>query len=296
MHGVAARRDRAAGQPAQVQRAPAPVRLRRRERRRGRCVAIGDEGPRRGELLGRHRREVLAAQDLVGAGADGVGSPACRRVVPAGASRRTRCAPLAACAGPRPRRGGRTARRRNHASNARSKARAPPGARRASCAASSRRRPGAVRSTRSRPSQRVGQRPGADLQPGLAQHAAEGDDVPGEGVATGLAAAARPRLAEQLGHGVVADGVEVLVVLEHRAEVCSTTSASSSSRRAPSAWAQSIVSATPGALARSSSRSPATNAAASAASALGTRDPQARRSRPRARAADARSSGTGSGA
>jgi len=46
--------------------------------------------------------------------------------------------------------------------------------------------------------------------------------------------------------------------------VCSTTSASISSRpSAASACAQSIVSATPGGFARSSARSPRTNAAAS---------------------------------
>ena len=63
-------------------------------------------------------------------------------------------------------------------------------------------------------------RPGADLQAGLAQDAAEGHELAGEGLAHAVAAAAAAARASpsSASDGVVAHQVEVLVVLEHRAE------------------------------------------------------------------------------
>ena len=66
--------------------------------------------------------------------------------------------------------------------------------------------------------QRVGEAARPDLQPGLAQHAAEGDDVAGQRVAHAVAAAASRASRSSWATRVVAHGLEVLVVLQHRPE------------------------------------------------------------------------------
>ena len=109
----------------------------------------------------------------------------------------------------------------------------------------------AVRSTASSARRASTTRPGPDLEPGLAQHPAEGDDVPDEGVAATRASAPAAARAASTSPASVSSRTASTSSRYLRIEpsVCSTTSASISCRpSAFSAIAQSIVSATPGRL------------------------------------------------
>ena len=116
------------------------------ERRVGRVGDhLGDQRARRRQLLGRHGREVLVAQHLVGAVADAVGLAVGRRRLAARrAGRGARAWRPCASSADRPR--GAPARARRGAGTTRRRrgrrARGPRAGRRAWCAASSRRRPG----------------------------------------------------------------------------------------------------------------------------------------------------------
>ena len=195
---------------------------RRRERRCGRRVTRGHgRGRGAGELLGGHRGEVLLAQDLVRAPADLGRLLALRRT-----RRRPRVRRRARCSSVR------RSRRRLGAPGL-DLGRHPhePGAE------------GAVervdllglRDERraERPVdvlrvadvdldeavQRVAEPAGADLEPGLAQAAAEGDDLANDpGVGRCSCDAGRAGLLDEPRERGVADELEVLVVLEHRAQ------------------------------------------------------------------------------
>ena len=155
----------------------------------------GDERARRGELLGRHGREVLVAQDLVRAVADAVGLAVGRRRLAA----RARVA--AHALGVLVQRARIDLAARRHAHRA---AQEPglegaveglevlaPGDERGA------QRPVDVVLARDvdavQAAQRVLHAPRPDLQAGLAQHAAEGDEVACEGLAHAPAAAAAAR-------------------------------------------------------------------------------------------------------
>ena len=192
--GVAARGDRGARQPAHVEDAPAPVRAQAVRAPRGPVRRhLGDQRPRGGELRGRHRREVLEAQHLVRAVADAVGIALGRRRLAVGVAAhapgalaqlpRVGLTPGRAAPGAPQEPGVERAVERLEVLAARDERRAQ--------------RPVDVLLARDvdvvEAAQRVGDPARPDLQPGLAQHAAERDDVAGEGLAHPVAAAAAAR-------------------------------------------------------------------------------------------------------
>ena len=227
----------------------------RRDRRRGRA---------RGELARSaagafaarptSARRVLAAEQLLRAPAGRASARLAPRPPPGALSE----APPQASGGRCGARGGATGARRNQAAKAGRTPRDRPPARRASAAASSRRRRGAELD-------RVEPRSASPIRPGPPRgrpRAARGRryDLPDD-ASLSRQPRAPPRRAPRAPRRA---RLQVLVVLEHRAErLLDDLRVELLRPSAVSAFAQSIVSATPGGFARSSPRRPATNAAAS---------------------------------
>ena len=276
----------------------------RRERRRGRSISIAPirRAGRRELLAASSPRSPCGAGPRAGSRRCSSGSPSASRRPRRPARRGARAARCAACAaGPRAARGGRDRARAGTRRGTRGRtARAPRGAPRASCAASSRRRPAASSSTAVEAAQRVGE--AARRRPRCPASRSTRPKVTTSRIEASLtapAAAATARASRTSSTTVSSRTMlEVLAVLEDRPErLLDRHRVEPLAAQDGERVAQSIVSATPGGLARSSTRRPATNAAACAASRSDT--PGTRRRDDLDLALERRvasSSGTGSGA